>query len=150
YTDFLGKVGETAHYKVVASEADYRESPASAVVSATTHAMTDDELLTMLQEGCFRYYWEGAHPDSGMIRESLPGNDRIVATGASGFGIMALVVGVERWFITREQGVERLNTITTFLDKATRYHGAWSHFNECKSGHSLLVYDVIDSGVDLV
>ena len=150
YTDFLGKVGETAHYKVVASDADYRESPASAVVSATTHAMSDDELLTMLQEGCFRYYWEGAHPDSGMIRENLPGNDRIVATGASGFGIMALVVGVERGFITREQGVERLNRITTFLDRAPRYHGAWSHFMDGKTGQSLPVFDVIDSGGDLV
>ena len=58
-----------------------------------THAMTDDELLTMLQEECFRYYWEGAHPDSGMTRENIPGDDRIVATGASGFGIMALIVG---------------------------------------------------------
>jgi len=150
YTDFLGKVAETAHYKVVASDANYRESPASAVVSATTHAMTDDELLTMLQEGCFRYYWEAAHPDSGMIRENLPGNDRIVATGASGFGIMALVVGVERGFITREQGVERLNRITTFLDKAPRYHGAWSHFMDGKTGQSLPVFDVIDSGGDLV
>jgi exo beta-1,2-glucooligosaccharide sophorohydrolase (non-reducing end) len=150
YTDFLGKVGETAHYKVVASDANYRESAASAVVSATTHAMSDDELLTMLQEACFRYYWEGAHPDSGMIHENLPGNDRIVATGASGFGIMALVVGVERGFVTREQGVERLNRITTFLDKAPRYHGAWSHFMDGKTGQSLPVFDVIDSGGDLV
>src|SRR3989442_5811839 len=146
YTDFLGKVAETAHYKVVASDANYRESPASAVVSATTHAMTDDELLTMLQEGCFRYYWEAAHPDSGMIRENLPGNDRIVATGASGFRIMALDRGAERGVITREQGADRLNRITTVLDKAPRYHGAWSHFMDGKTGQSLPGFDVIDSG----
>ena len=150
YTDFLGKVGEKAYYKVVASDAEYRESPASAVVSAATHAMSDDELLTMLQEACFRYYWEAAHPDSGMIRENLPGDDRIVATGASGFGIMALVVGVERGFITREQGVERLNKITTFLEKAPKYHGVWSHFMDGKTGQSLPVFDVIDNGGDLV
>jgi exo beta-1,2-glucooligosaccharide sophorohydrolase (non-reducing end) len=150
YTDFLGKVGQKAYYKVVASDANYRESSASGIVSATTHSMTDDELLTMLQEACFRYYWEGAHPDSGMIRENLPGNDRIVATGASGFGIMALVVGVERGFVSREQGVERLNKITTFLEKAPRYHGAWSHFMDGRTGQSLPVFDVIDSGGDLV
>jgi hypothetical protein len=85
-----------------------------------------------------------------MIRENLPGNDRIVATGASGFGIMALVVGVEHGFITREQGVERLNGITTFLEKAPRYHGAWSHFMDGGTGQSLPVFDVIDSGGDLV
>jgi exo beta-1,2-glucooligosaccharide sophorohydrolase (non-reducing end) len=150
YTDFLGKVGQTAYYKVVASDANYRESPPSEVVSSATHAMSDDQLLNMLEEECFRYYWEGAHPDSGMIRENLPGNDRIVATGASGFGIMALVVGVERGFITREQGAERLNRITTFLEKAPRYHGAWSHFMDGKTGESLPVFDVIDSGGDLV
>jgi len=150
YTDFLGKVGQKAYYKVVASDANYRESAPSAIASATTHNMTDDELLTMLQEACFRYYWEGAHPDSGMIRENLPGNDRIVATGASGFGIMALVVGTERGFITREQGVERLNQITSFLEKARRYHGAWSHFMDGKTGESLPVFDAVDSGGDLV
>jgi len=150
YTDFLGKVGQKAYYKVVASDASYRESAPSGIASATTHSMTDDELLTMLQEACFRYYWEGAHPDSGMIRENLPGNDRIVATGASGFGIMALVVGVERGFVSREQGVERLNKIATFLEKAPRYHGAWSHFMDGRTGQSLPVFDVIDSGGDLV
>jgi hypothetical protein len=150
YTDFLGKVGQKAYYKVVASDENYRESAPSGVASAATRSMTDDELLTMLQEGCFRYYWGGAHPDSGMIRENLPGNDRIVATGASGFGIMALVVGVDHGFITREEGVERLNRITTFLEKAPRYHGAWSHFMDGRTGQSLPVFDVIDSGGDLV
>src|SRR6185437_8468894 len=56
YTDFLGKVGETAQYKIMASNAANRPSEFSRVASATTHAMSDDELLTMLQEECFRYY----------------------------------------------------------------------------------------------
>jgi exo beta-1,2-glucooligosaccharide sophorohydrolase (non-reducing end) len=150
FSDFLGKIAQKAYYKVAFSDEEYNESSPSPVVSAETHSMTDDELLTMLQEDCFRYYWEGAHPDSGLIRENLPGNDRIVATGASGFGIMALLVGVERGFITREQGIERLNKITTFLEKAPRYHGAWSHFMDGTTGQSLPVFDVIDSGGDLV
>jgi exo beta-1,2-glucooligosaccharide sophorohydrolase (non-reducing end) len=150
YTDFLGKVGQKATYKVTAWDSQYRESSASPLVSAATHEMPDDDLLTMLQEECFRYYYEGAHPDSGMMRENIPGNDRIVATGASGFGIMALIVGVDRGFITREQGVERLNKITKFLEKAPRYHGAWSHFMDGATGQSLPVFDVIDSGGDLV
>jgi hypothetical protein len=150
YTDFLGRVGQKTYYQVVASDENYRESAPSGFASAATRSMTDDELLAMLQEACFRYYWEGAHPDSGMIRENLPGDDRIVATGASGFGIMALVVGVERGFITREQGVERLDRITTFLEKAPRYHGAWSHFMDGRTGQSLPVFDVIDNGGDLV
>jgi Uncharacterized protein conserved in bacteria len=150
YTDFLGKVGQTAYYKVAASDAEYRESAESAAASATTHAMSDDELLTMLQEACFRYYWEGADPYSGMALENIPGDDRIIATGASGFGIMALVVGTDRGFITREQGAERLNKITTFLEKAPRYHGVWSHFMDGKEVKTLPVFDMVDSGGDLV
>ncbi len=63
--------------------------------------MTDDELLTMVQEACFRYYWEGAEPNSGLAKENIPGRQNMIATGASGFGIMALIVGTERKFITQ-------------------------------------------------
>jgi len=150
YTDFLGKVGQTAYYKVAASDAEYHESAKSAAVSGTTRTMSDDELLTMLEEACFRYYWEGADPYAGMALENIPGDDRIMATGASGFGIMALVVGVDRGFITREQGAERLNKITTFLEKAPRYHGVWSHFMDGQSAKTLPVFDMVDSGGDLV
>lgn len=150
YTDFLGAVGRSASYKVTSSDRDYRESQLSASASASTRAMTDDELLTMLQEECFRYYWESSGPHSGMTRENVPGNDRIVATGASGFGIMALVVGVNRGFITRAQGIERLTQIVSFLEKAPRYHGVWSHFMDDATGASLPVFDMFDNAGDLV
>src|SRR5438552_1735300 len=62
YTDYVGNPGPTAHYKVATSGRQYQMSTFSAEASATTRTMSDDELLTMLQEACFRYYWEGAHP----------------------------------------------------------------------------------------
>ena len=150
YSDSLGKTGETAFYKIAASNRNYAESPLSAAAQASTHPMTDDELLTMLQEACFRYYWEAADPYSGMARENIPGDDRIVATGASGFGIMALVVGVDRGFITRRQGIERLTKIVTFLEKAPRYHGAWSHFMNGRTGQTIPLFGMYDNGGDLV
>src|SRR5262249_34008606 len=101
YTDFLGKPGVTASYKVAASDKDNHQSALSSAASASTRPFTDEELLTMLQEDCFRYYWDGADPYSGMTRENIPGDDRIIATGASGLGIGALLVGVDRGFITR-------------------------------------------------
>src|SRR4029077_16926136 len=52
YSDFLGKVGQKAYYKVSAPDANYRESALSGIASATTRSMTDDELLAMLQEAC--------------------------------------------------------------------------------------------------
>jgi hypothetical protein len=150
YTDFLGKSGISAQYKVAASDQTYRQSPLSAAASAATREFSDDELLTMLQEACFRYYWEGADPTSGMARENIPGDDRIVATGASGFGIMALVVGVDRGFISREQGVERLSKIVNFLARAQRYHGAWSHYMNGTTGRTMAVFGMLDDGGDLV
>lgn len=150
YEDFLGKSGVRAQYKVTASNWNYRESAPSNVASASTRELTDDELLTMLQKACFHYYWEGADPHSGMARENIPGDDRVVATGASGFGIMALIVGVDRHFITREEGVQRLTRIVDFLEHADRYHGVWSHYMDGNAGHTMPVFGMFDNGGDLV
>jgi exo beta-1,2-glucooligosaccharide sophorohydrolase (non-reducing end) len=150
YTDFIGRSGVNATYKVKAVDRAYRQSAFSETASASTHELSDDELLTMLQEACFRYYWEGAHPAAGAALENIPGDDRIVATGASGFGVMALMVGVERGFITRQQGIERMTTILDFLEKSPRYHGAWSHFLDGYTGQSMLVFGMYDNGGDLV
>jgi len=150
YEDFLGKAGVHAQYKVAAADWWYRKSAFSNVAGASTRELSEGELLTMLQRACFLYYWESADPHSGMAHEDIPGDDRIVATGASGFGTMALMVGVDRGFITREQGVRRLTRIVHFLDHAQRYHGAWSHFMDCNSGRTMPVFGMYDDGGDLV
>ncbi|HTC42395.1 MAG TPA: glucoamylase family protein [Candidatus Acidoferrales bacterium] len=150
YEDFIGKSGVRADYKIAASDSGYRESALSKPAAAATRELSDDGLLTMLQEACFHYYWDGADPHSGMTRESIPGDDRIVATGASGFGIAALIVGVERGFITRQQAVERLTKIVGFLEQAQRYHGVWSHFMDGSTGKTMPVFGMLDDGGDLV
>jgi hypothetical protein len=150
YSDFLGKSGVTAQYKVATADWQYRGSALSAPVTATTREFTDDELLTMLQRACFRYYWDGADPQSGMTRENIPGDDRIVATGASGMGIAALIVGVDRGFISLPQALGRLQKIVTFLEHAQRYHGAWSHYMDGSTGKTTPVFGMFDNGGDLV
>ncbi len=150
YSDFLGRAGAKADYKVSAVDWQNQESAASAVASAMTHEMSDDELLTMLQEGAFHYYWEGGGTHSGLAHENMPGDDRIVATGASGFMIEALVVAVDRHFITREQGLERLDRIVGFLERAPRYHGAWSHYMNGATGQTMPLFGMLDNGGDLV
>jgi exo beta-1,2-glucooligosaccharide sophorohydrolase (non-reducing end) len=150
YTDFLGKSGIPAQYKLAAMDRHYRQSRMSDPVSASTRSLSDDELLTMLQQACFHFYWDGADPHSGMARENFPGDERIVATGASGFGIMALVTGVERQFIIREQAVDRLLKIVSFLETADRYHGAWSHYMDGNTGKTMPVFGTFDNGGDLV
>lgn len=150
YEDFLGKAGVRARYKIAAADRQYHDSTLSAPVTASTRELSDDELLTMVQKACFHYYWEGADPRSGMTRENFPGDDRVVATGASGFGIMALMVGVDRGFITRQEGVKRLTKIADFLNHAQRYHGAFSHYMDGSTGRTMPVFGMLDNGGDLV
>lgn len=97
--------------------------------------LSDNELLTLVQKQTFNYFWDGAEPVSGLARERYHSdnvyqqNDKdVVATGAAGFGVMSILVAIERKFITREQGYERLKKGVDFLEKADRFHGAWSHW----------------------
>ena len=111
--------------------------------------ISDEELLTLVQKQTFKYFWDYAHPVSGLSRERL-NSDNIVTSGGSGFGIMTIPVGIERGFITREEGAERMLTIVTFLDeKAERFHGAYSHWLDGETGEAI-EFGTNDDGADLV
>ena len=120
----------------------------SDTVEAATRVFSDDELLDMVQQYTFRYFWDFADPASGMARErNTSGNT--VTSGGSGFGIMAMLVGIERGFITRDQGIARMQKILTFLENADRFHGAWSHWIDGNTGH-VIPFSQQDNGGDLV
>ncbi len=96
---------------------------------------SDEEFLTYIQKAHFDYMWDGAEPNSGLSPERIhmdgvyPQNDKaVITTGGSGFGITSLIVGMERGFITRKQGTDRMETILNFLEKTERFHGIWSHW----------------------
>lgn len=150
YSDWLGAPGRRVHYRIAASDRRGHVSAMSAPIAAATRVLSDDELLTMVQEAHFRYYWEGAHPVAGLARENIPGDDDLVATGAGGFGIMAIVVGAERGFVTRQAAAERLLRIVEFLERADRFHGAWPHFLNGKTGKVIPLFGQYDNGADLV
>jgi exo beta-1,2-glucooligosaccharide sophorohydrolase (non-reducing end) len=150
YVDYSGAPPRRASYRVRAADINDNVSAPSETVNAATRPMTDDELLTMVQEASFRYYWDGAHPSAGLALESIPGDPDLVAIGASGFGIMALIVGTERGFVTREQGTARMRQIVEFLEKADRFHGAWPHFLSGQSGRVIPLFGRYDDGGDLV
>ena len=97
--------------------------------------LSNDSLLNLVQKQTCKYFYEGAEPTSGLARERYhsdniyPQNDKnIIATGASGFGIMGTLVAIERKFITRAQGYDHLKKGIDFLEKADRFHGAWPHW----------------------
>lgn len=116
----------------------------------------DDELLDYIQKVHLNYMWEGAEPVSGMARERIhldgqyPENDQdVITTGGSGFGIAGLLVGIDRGFIPREKGVERLTRIANYLARADRYHGVWSHWIYGPTGKTK-PFGTKDDGGDLV
>jgi hypothetical protein len=109
---------------------------------------TDDEYLDMVEEYTFRYFWEYAHPVSGMARERL-GSDDIVTTGGTGFGVMSIIVGIQREFISREQGVNRLLQLVSFLQFADRFHGVFPHWMNGRTGE-VHPFSTFDNGGDLV
>ncbi len=149
--DWVGAPGHKLSYKVAVVDDAFRQSAFSAPADARTRPMTDDELQTMVQLETFRYYWEqGSHPHAGMALESVPGDPRVVATGASGFGIMALLAGIDRGFVPRQQGFERFDRIVTFLERADRFHGAWAHFMNGDTGRAMPLFGMYDDGGDLV
>lgn len=120
----------------------------SDTVTSNIRILTDEELLDMVQEATFRYFWDFAHPASGMARErNTSGNT--VTSGGTGFGIMAILVGIERGFITREQGAERILKIVNFLQTADRFHGVWSHWLNGNTG-KVIPFSTQDNGGDLV
>lgn len=110
--------------------------------------ISDEALLTLVQEQTFRYFWDFAEPNSGMARERNT-SGRLVTSGGSGFGLMAMIVGVERGFITQQEAVGRWTQVVAFLETAERFHGAWSHWIDGETGE-VIPFSPRDNGGDLV
>ncbi len=149
--DFAGPPGTKAVYRVTALDLAGNESPPSPVSKqAVTREFSDDELMTMVQEGSFRYYWETGHANAGLAPEVLPGDPNLLALGGSGFGVMALLVGAERGFEPRAAVAERVLKIVRFLAGADRFHGVWPHFLDGNTGKTVPLFGKYDNGGDLV
>ncbi len=125
-------------------------------VAIQTRTISDDSLLTLVEYRTFQYFWDGAEPTSGAARERFhadniyPADDKnIVTSGGTGFGVMAILVGIERSFITREQGVERLQKLVGWLEKSDRFHGVWPHWWNGETG-KVQPFSANDNGGDLV
>ncbi|WP_031528647.1 glucoamylase family protein [Dyadobacter crusticola] len=111
--------------------------------------ITDEALLSLVQQQTFKYFWDFAHPVSGLARERNSSGD-VVTSGGSGFGIMTIPIAIERKFITRAAGLERMQKITAFLkDKTQKFHGAFPHWLNGATG-SVVPFSERDNGADLV
>jgi len=111
---------------------------------------TDEALLDMTQRYTTRYFFDFAEPVTGMARErSNDTNGDIVTTGGTGFGIMALIAGAERNYFSKDEAVKVIGKIVDFLDKSERFHGAWAHWYDARTGKPFS-FSKYDDGGDLV
>jgi hypothetical protein len=133
-----------AQAPAVAAKFDPRQRPRN---------LSDEQLMELVQRQTFKYFWDFGHPVSGMARErsnrSYDYGDEVVTTGGTGFGIMAIIVAADRKWITREQAAARINKIVNFLWKADMYHGAFPHWLNGETGHTIR-FGIKDDGADIV
>ena len=115
----------------------------------------DEALLTRVQHETFDYFWKGGEEISGAAPERIHIDDiypahpkEIVTSGGTGFGIMALIVGIERGFVSREAAILRLTKLTNWLEQSDRHHGAWPHW--LMPDGSTRPFSKYDDGGDLV
>ena len=116
-------------------------------------ALPDEELLEAVQRQTFAFFWEAAHPVSGLApdrcKTSLGPSDDLVATGGSGFAVMALIVAAQRGWITRAAAADRVGHMLDLLTRATCYHGVFPHFMNGRTG-TTIPFTRKDDGGDLV
>lgn len=111
--------------------------------------ITDDELLTKVQQQTFKFFWDFGHPVSGLARERNTSGET-VTSGGSGFGIMAIPVAISRNFITRAEGLTRMQKIVGFLkNTAVKVKGAFPHWLNGTTG-AIIPFSANDNGADLV
>jgi hypothetical protein len=120
---------------------------------ASLASLPDEQLLEIVQRQTFNFFWDGAHPVSALAPDRCTTHanapDDKVAIGGSGFAVMAIIVAVERGWVTRDAAVERLGRMLDLLTAATCYHGAYAHFVNGRTAATIPFYRKDDGG-DLV
>jgi hypothetical protein len=154
FMDFFGKPVEKEHtfiYRIL-PKGFKLENPDAVKFEVKTLVLpeSDDALLDMAQRYTTRYFYDFAQPQAGLARErSNDTNGDIITTGGTGFGIMALIAGAERNYFSRNDACKAINKIVTFLEKTERFHGAWAHWYDARTGKPFS-FSKYDDGGDLV
>lgn len=105
--------------------------------------LSDDDLLDLVQKQTLKYFWDYGHPVNGMARERWSAGqydsydcNETVTTGGTGFGIMAMLVGVHRGWLGAGDVLARLHLITDFLATAEKHNGVLPHFIDSRTGRA--------------
>lgn len=155
YEDDLSGVNRTMEfiYRVVLSWGDVNDKQVEDKQQTIRFVpgLVGEKLMDEVQEMTLKYFTDFAHPLCGLARErsNIPGDLDVVTTGGTGFGIMAIIVGAERGFITRDAAYSQIRKITDFLMKVERFHGAYAHWYFGNTG-AVKPFSPKDDGGDIV
>ena len=115
--------------------------------------LSDSALLDLVQKQTFRYFWDFAHPVSGLSRERSNADfgygHETVTIGGTGFGVMSVIIASERKWISRDTAARFLLKMVNFLLKADSYHGAFPHWMNGSTGKTI-PFSRKDDGADIV
>src|SRR5882757_3681259 len=136
------------------AEAQVKQAPEKVFNAADRPKnLSDTALLELVQKQTFKYFWDFAHPTSGMARErsniAYEYGNEVVTTGGTGFGVMSVVVAADRKWISRDTAARFLLKLVKFLSKADSYHGVFSHWMNGETGKTI-PFSRKDDGADLV
>ena len=130
-----------------------KQAPSVFNAAARPKNLSDSALLDLVQRQTFRYFWDFAHPVSGMARErsneAYNYGKEVVTTGGTGFGVMSIIVATERKWIGRDTAAKLLLKMVNFLSKADAYHGVFPHWLNGGTGKTI-PFNRKDDGADLV
>lgn len=142
FADTFAKDGTPYTYYVTAVNSSNQVSDTSIHVTATPHALTDDQFLDFIQESAIDFFWYEANPANGLIKDrSTQGSDCSIAS--VGFGLTAICIGIDHGWIPAEAGRDRvLTTLNMFwnLPQGTGstgyggYKGFFYHFLNMQTG----------------
>ena len=146
YMDFVSdnERNRNVIYRIVSVQLGVESEPTEKTVEIRD--FSDDELMDMVQQYTFRYFWEGAHQETGMALERSNGNGRTAASGGTGMGLMAMIVAHEREYKPRDEVKDRILMILDFLETCDRHHGAWSHWYNANTLETQRFGDKDDGG----
>jgi hypothetical protein len=109
----------------------------------------DERLLDEIEHATFDYFWRTALPRTGMVPDRTSGT--IVSVAGVGFQLSALPIGVERGWITLEEGRQRAETILSALSSnpQNRHAGLFFHYlSPDDAGPSVTGYELTVSTID--
>jgi hypothetical protein len=112
----------------------------------------DEAFLEELEAATFRFFWEQADPNTGLVKDRAnvrtPTDTGVVASiAATGFGLTALSIGVERQYVSLPDARERvLNTLRFLHDTMPSHRGFFYHWANFRTGER--IWDAEISSID--